>query len=162
MFRRIFSRVFAVCLVVTALTLSGCNLFGPDNFGSELGDLKGTWASASDGYEISDTKLIYKDDYGYGFTGTIKAVSNFTTKAGVIIVEYTAPPTGSAEYPYSPAGNFQGVYYQELTATTVQLANAYDPTGTETATLEAAKAKFTLDKAGDYVTWTIVAVQEKK
>jgi len=125
----------------------------------------GTWTSTyGDSYTITETYL----SYGYGaaieYAGTIRHAAAFSNTAGVIIFEYDDDhkPTYYAGYdpvtyepigdPLSLKGNFIGVYYQELTpGVSVKISGAYIDGGAEEPTLEAAKAAFTLDKEGDYV-----------
>jgi hypothetical protein len=144
MFRRIFSRVFAVCLVITALTLSGCNLNG------DVGSILGAWTSAAgDGYTINARTFVYDDGgYGFGYAGTIEEIVEINTSSGIIYFEYDDKPAGAA-------GAFNAIYYKDLTSTTVQLATAFnaDYTNPATATLEQAKAKFTQATAGDFVSF---------
>jgi hypothetical protein len=92
-------------------------------------------------------------------------VDNFTATSGVIIIKYTTAPT------YAPLlGDYFGIYYQSLTVTpasaSVQLANSitlgenYAPP--ETATLEAAKAKFTAARVSDFIIWDVVQPQGRE
>ncbi|MDR1972214.1 MAG: hypothetical protein LBQ46_09870 [Treponema sp.] len=94
--------------------------------------------------------MIYTSDWGYGFEGIIWHVEYYTADSGVIIVEYTVPPTA-----YTPPGNFQGVYFKELKANSVILGSAYTAadlgaTPVEVATLNEAMEKFKLDTIALY------------
>ncbi|MDR2747716.1 MAG: hypothetical protein LBB77_09765 [Treponema sp.] len=156
MFSKIFSRgkgVFArkalplflgLCFVIGAALFSGCSM-GNDGGASIYGE----WDSGYDGYTITPTDMIYRGYTDYGFGAKIRYVEYFTADSGVIIVEYTIPPTA-----YSPPGNFQGVYFKELTANTVRLGNAYTAadytTPVEVTTLELAKEKFKFDNIALY------------
>jgi hypothetical protein len=120
------------------------------NIWGELPDgLIGTWEFDNDNYyEIDGTSLKYVSIYesvNYGFEGEIKFVSNYDTSSGIIIFKYTSP-TDTAK-PYS------GTYYKELNASSVQLANAYNPdwTPADFATLSEANSKFTKGNVGNYV-----------
>ncbi|MDR1399242.1 MAG: hypothetical protein LBJ41_04905 [Treponema sp.] len=163
-----------VCLVIGALGFMGC-----DTGNEETGILTGIWSSGTDGYVITTTTLEYKgykdathpEWSDYSFTGTIKNNPDFTQKAGVIIVEYTDKPIyGTYNNDYTeltsgaaPTNSFMGIYWRDLTANSVLLANAYDQTDQETeqATLVAANTKFTLANADTLVTWAGVQPQKK-
>ena len=155
-----------VCLLIGALGFVGCDLLGktdetekPD-LGGNISALVGTWDSGSDSYTITTTTIVYDDgsngEWGFSYKGNICHVSNFNAVSGVVIIEYTEAPTSGT------SGNFIGIYYRDLTATTVKLANSYDPEGTETATLDTAKAKFTQGNADTLVSWTYVQPQTKQ
>jgi len=122
-----------------------------------IGEWSGEW---EDGYSIEAANLQYISDYGFGFTGTISQVSNFSDDSGVIIVNYTVPPSyeGYNENPYT------AVYYRNLTGASVQLANVTnlsDYSCADTATIEEAAAKFTLNDMADYVDWGFVSPYSK-
>ncbi|MDR1324492.1 MAG: hypothetical protein LBK00_00465 [Treponema sp.] len=165
-----------VCLVIGTLGFVGCDTGNKD----DPGILTGNWSSGTDGYVITNTTLTYQ---GYkdpthpewsdtNFAGTIENNPDFTQKSGVIIVKYTGKPTygtynddwteltGGAE----PTGEYMGIYWRDLTASSVALANAYDQaaTETETTTLDAATTKFTLANVDTLVTWTYVQPQAKQ
>jgi hypothetical protein len=126
--------------------------------GAELPQkLIGTWKAAyGDFYVLSKTSVSYNEkpgeEYGYGYTGTVEYINEFTETAGVIIIKYDdgGKPTG-----YTPPGDYIGIYYKEFTAQSVKMGVAagsppdYDPV--EKATLEEAKAAFTAGKEGDYI-----------
>jgi hypothetical protein len=144
--RKILPFVFA--LVMGALLFSGCKNEDDDPGGS-VSALIGEWTSGSDSYSIKGTTLNYTGYEGYSFESRIRYVYNFTGASGVVIVEYTTPPTA-----YTPLGNFQGVYYKELAGDTVKLGNAYTAADytipVEVETLAEAKEKFKLDNIALY------------
>ncbi|MDR2419503.1 MAG: hypothetical protein LBD79_10705 [Treponema sp.] len=169
--------LLGVCLVLGALGFVGCETGGDE----ENYSLVGVWSSGSDGYLISKNTLTYEgfkdlehpEWSDYNFTGTIKNNPDFTQKAGVIIVEYTKKPiygkynddwklTGGE----APTNSFMGIYWQELTTSSVRLANSYDSTDTETETeaesLDDAEKKFTQDNEGTLVNWTNVQPQTRQ
>jgi hypothetical protein len=128
--------------------------------------LIGSWRSDyDDGYVISDTALSYNAGYdsSFSFTGDIRYFKKFDDASGVIVIEYTAPPTYNAL-----PGAFFGIYYWGLTPARVYLANTteinsvppYAPP--ETATLEAAIAKFTQADKSQFVAESAVKVQKKQ
>jgi hypothetical protein len=132
----------------------------PD-IGGSISALVGTWASEyGDSYTITATSVSYDSGFGEdsSYTGTIRYVDNFTSVAGVIIIEYTKAPkygiyddnwnqTGSVDAP----GNFIGIYYKDLTSSSVSMGQAYKDGGAETTSLEAAKSTFTVGNAGTYM-----------
>jgi hypothetical protein len=127
-----------------------------------MNDFVGAWDSGTgDDYIITENTLTYNGYYSsFSFAGNIKAVIPANQFKGVIIVEYTTPPTGVSN-------NFMGIYYQNFYPTdqtpNVQLANAYDASETtETATLSEALVKFTNGAVEDYVTWGLVVPQKKQ
>jgi len=123
------------------------------------GLISNNWTSTGgDGYEITGTTLKYyystpDDPYYMFYEGTIHSVTNFNTSSGVIIVEYT-----DGTY-YDPDSNhFNATYYRDLSANSVQLAEAWDlstspASNAGTATLEEAKTKFTMGNEGNFVDW---------
>jgi hypothetical protein len=111
---------------------------------------------------LSYCSKIYTPALQEQFAGTIVYAQNFSSSAGIIIIEYTPghkqqwvdwskanPPTYMPLRNDQPAGNFYGIYFINLNSggTQVFLActndqnNNYGPT--EPTTLEQAKAKFT-------------------
>jgi hypothetical protein len=156
-----------VSLLVT-LAVSGCNLYGEvgGDYNNESNTLPpllaGAWTAfyagvPLDGYTITDTEITYGDGGAGGgsfdYTGTIRFVSNFDAASGVVIIEYTIPPS----YPGYNGLSFFAVYYRDLSAGSVRLANATtlsDFSAPDTATLEEAKAKFTRMSMGSYVDWS--------
>ncbi|MDR2111242.1 MAG: hypothetical protein LBP32_08025 [Spirochaetaceae bacterium] len=98
----------------------------------------------------------------FDFTGTIRFVSNYSPGAGVIIIEYE--PGKKPSYSQYNNGDFCAVYYQNLQADSVQLANAIDLSGMEapdTGTLDEAVAKFTRTNMGRFVNWSVVQPQRR-
>jgi hypothetical protein len=167
--KKYFLLFLGFCFLAPFLFFFSCELYGDlgDNSGNTEGSLPalltGTWSSGTDGYVISADTLSYDEGInggmGYSYTGTIRYVSNFTPAAGIIIIEYTAPPFWT-----EPPGSFFGVYYRNLTRTSVQLANSINPdrSAPETRTLEEAAAKFTQAREGDFVNWGIVQSQRRQ
>ncbi|GHV72814.1 hypothetical protein AGMMS49940_01160 [Spirochaetia bacterium] len=138
--------VFVLSLLMGALSLAGCK-DDSDGFiddGMLNSGLKGTWDSgAGDGYTITDSTMVYSstwDSVTTGFTGSIEYIYNFSETAGVIIVQYTVYDLGFG----AEVGQYQGVYFKDLTASTVKLGSAYasDYSVVEVATLAEAKEKF--------------------
>jgi hypothetical protein len=145
----------AFCFVVTLF--SGCDL---DDGNKNTGFIpEGTWSSEyDDGYTIENKTLTYTSSSGSGWTGTIiEAVDFVSESSGVLIVEYTTPPSGEysghrEEYQYT------GVYYQEYSAAEIKMADAWTPyvEGTpsyriEAETLGEARELFIEGNAGTHV-----------
>jgi hypothetical protein len=160
-------------LILPVLVFSGCDLYGKPG-GDDTNEpgtlplqLQGEWAfppeNPSEHYRIAADTV----EYGYGgaspmdFTGAIRFVSNYSADSGVIIIEYTTLKPSYDKYNGLP---FFAIYYQNLRADSVQLANATtfpDYSAPDTATLEEAKAKFTRGKMGSYVDWGVVQPQQR-
>ncbi|GHV18837.1 hypothetical protein FACS189493_8450 [Spirochaetia bacterium] len=148
------------------LVLSGCDIYG--KVGGDDGNipgglpfqLQGKWRSSpGDNYVITDTEITYDGGVGISggtnYTGTIRFVSNYSPDSGLIIIEYTVKPAYSG---YN-GKDFFAIYYKDLTANTMQMANATilgPNTCPDTATLEEAVEKFTRMQMGNYVDWSFV------
>ena len=130
--------------------------------------LRGEWVSIPPGsttpadyYVIEADTLQYVFDdpeWGnFGYKGNIRFVSNYSSSSGIIIIEYTQGVS-------DPGKSFAGIYYRNLTNSTVQLANAINPdySPADTATLNEAKTKFTRNKMDTYVSWGVVQPYTKK
>ncbi|MDR2602781.1 MAG: hypothetical protein LBC53_10105 [Spirochaetaceae bacterium] len=146
--------------------------------------LIGKWRSLpyenAEGYNISETLFEYQDGQEPGvwdisYKGVVRYVKSFDSKSGVIIIEYTGGGwpryteeghTISAWVGTPIPGPFFGVYYSNLVEDSVTLANSttldsippYKPP--ETASLEEAIAKFTLENRSRFVAG--VAVPQKR
>jgi hypothetical protein len=174
--RRFATRFALTCLLATLLFVS-CNT----ETGNENLSIAGSWAYSSEygteKYIITSSRL----EYGYngdGFKGAIRDLTYFIPSAGVIIVEYDAD--NKPEYwdysnhpavtgPHQPLGNFLGVYFINLSDTSVKIANASDIAGVdeyyrcEAATLNEAKEKFTDDNVSNFIfDWSMVQTQVKQ
>ncbi|WP_062328015.1 hypothetical protein [Treponema endosymbiont of Eucomonympha sp.] len=169
-------RIFALCLAASAALFVGCKNNVNDNSFADSHELNakliGEWKFEYEGgyelYAITTTTFVYggaSGEAGYSetFSGTIEYASNFSDN-GVIIVQSDNLP----DY-FGESGNqYLGIYYRDLTAKTVKIANptdlnhtdGYGPTATDT--LDGAKAKFTVDAAVDFVNWSMVQSQTKQ
>jgi hypothetical protein len=165
--------LYGFFFVFPVLFFFSCELYGKPggddtNIEGKLpSGLLGQWAfpkeNPSELYSITADTV----QYGYGngsspmdFKGTIRFVSNYSGDSGVIIIEYTDPPSYE-KYNDRP---FFAIYYWNLLPNSVQLANATtlpDYSAPDTATLEEAKAKFTRGKRGNYVDWGVVQPQQR-
>ena len=141
--------------VLLACFLGGCKTEVEDESSTGLPDgLLGKWvAGYGDNYVIAksgstETLKYYYDSTTLGSEGTIRDVTNFNSESGVIIVEYSSGLT-NADRP------FGAVYYLDFTGGTVSFNSAWDATAADydanTATLDAAIAKFTQASMGNYI-----------
>ena len=166
-----FLKTFPAFLLV--LFFAGCNLYGKvgedDVTQGALPELlRGEWVYIQPGLSVPAERftiegdIIQYDDYSGGdfsYKGKIELVSNFNEDSGVIIIQYTNPPS----YPLYNGNSFFGIYYRNLGSNSVQLANSINPdySAPDTATLEEAIQKFTLFNMGDYVNWGVVQPQTR-
>jgi hypothetical protein len=176
--RKIPAPLFCTFFAFTVILLfSRCELYGTaggddTNIEGALPYLlQGKWAYtppgseiASEVYTITAETIRYgyagDDNIGTNFKGTIRFVSNYSGGSGVIIIEYTEKPT----YALYNGLSFFAIYYRNLNADWVQLANAINPdqqSAPDTASLEEAVAKFTRMTMGNYVNWAVVQPQRR-
>ncbi|MCL2759425.1 MAG: hypothetical protein FWD22_04370 [Treponema sp.] len=159
---------------VLALVLGASLLFmgcPPDPDDEDLTSLlHGTWISQFDEKFVIDlnNNTIQHDYIGnypdFCFSGTIHEIVKLTNNgsAGIIFIEYT----NKAGWWGTGDGNFTGVYYNNLTDTTIVIANASEefPPGEyitpTTTTLAAAKARFTEGTIYDYFQWTSPCIKQ--
>jgi hypothetical protein len=175
-----FFRLLFLLLTGAALFFPGCDLYGrvgggdANIPGSLPFLLRGTWAytqpgdtASADQYIITETATGTAIEYGYDggssvfdYAGTIEFVSNYDSGSGVIIVKYD--PAKKPGYSQYNSGDFCAVYYRNLQAGSVQLANAInlsDKSAPDTATLDEAVEKFTRMKMSLYIDWGNVQPQ---
>jgi hypothetical protein len=138
---------------------------GCDTDGDDGGNLIGTWYGTGtpvDSYIISGDSITYDDGsdgmYGMSFAADIVQYSDFEDDSGVLIIEFTKNPNEGG------SKNFNAVYWRNLSADQVELANAAakaSPWDSSVDTLEEAETKFTKDDADDFVDWSQVAPYRK-
>jgi len=139
------------CLVL-ALAAS-ILLFSCDTNNKEPGVLHGIWESDIGDYyniDLVKDKIEYGGFDEYDFKGDIHEVVEFTGSSGIIFFEYTYK---GSYYVTAADGEFSGIYFMNLTSSTVEFSNPYDPVTMESPTavsLSAAKAKFTKNNLQDY------------
>ncbi|MDR1390001.1 MAG: hypothetical protein LBJ31_08500 [Treponema sp.] len=152
-----FLPVLILCGILAACELYG-EVGGDDTNipGSLPYLLQGQWAyGSSEKYTITATTIEYTYEGGppdYNYKGDIKFVSNYSADSGVIIIEYIIKPGYLA---YNDK-DFFAIYYRNLNANWVKLANAInlsDFTAPDTETLNEAIQKFTRTQMGNYVNW---------
>jgi hypothetical protein len=154
--RKPFALVLLFCLS-TGLLFTGCNT-EPEPEIVNTGFIPvGEWTdSFGGGYKIIASSLEYytaafeweEVTYpGENIKGGIKEAVNFSSDAGVLIVQVTSSTTTTQ------AGKFIGVYYKDYTASHVFLANAIDESYTIIVknTLAEAKNTFTVDNVETHV-----------
>ena len=126
--------------------------------GGNTPTLYGTWqgvvkpTNTPDTYTISATELRYDDNspaYNFEYKGSITKIVTFDNASGVIIIQYTEVPASQGT-----VGGYFGVYYRDLSAGTVKMANAYDLSQNaypSAASSGDADKMFTEGNAGKYV-----------
>jgi hypothetical protein len=157
--------VLAFCFVVTLF--SGCDL---DDGNKNTGFIpEGTWSSVWAGnagvdiYTVENKTLTYTstptDGTSSGWAGTIVDAVDFVSESsGVLIVEYTTPPSGDFAGVHGGDYQYTGVYYKEYSAAEIKMADAWTPyvEGTpsyriEAETLGEARELFTEGNVGTHV-----------
>ena len=167
--KRFLTGGFVLLAIIAIIT--GCNsdLEDDTNYPGVLPEgLTGKWVfNVDDYYEVIPVDgqigtLQYTsvwDGTDYGYEGIIRFISNYSESSGIIILEFTdGAPDASKP--------FTGIYYQNLNASTVKLANVinlkavaegdYANYCVDTETLEEAITKFTRGNSGKYVDWSNV------
>ncbi|MDR0451638.1 MAG: hypothetical protein LBH15_01185, partial [Treponema sp.] len=121
----------------------------PPSSNSILPGLIGAWTDSgeyngnkwTDDYIITATTLTHASSYSGISTGSIVYVYNFDNASGCLIVKYAED-------------NYNAVYFQSLTATSVTLGDAFDSNGenydSSVATLAEAIERFRPENAKDY------------
>jgi len=157
--RSVFTLAVMFCLL-TAFLFTGCTT--DDEYPVFIGISfipVGEWADDyGSGYNITASSLeYYTADTEWGGTtypgesikGGIKEVINFSSDAGVLLVQITESTTAGQ------AGKFIGVYYKDYTASHVFLANAIDGSSALILknTLAEAKNTFTVDNVDTHVAY---------
>jgi hypothetical protein len=156
----------------TSRTLAGITANPPSALDGEWRDVYNPGDGSYDGYifaingttgdvtyTLADLSGGQPNDYGLSFTADIIFTEYATTTnvndSGVMVIKFISAPYDAN------ADEFSAIYFRNLTATTVELANANAPldpededslhgTATET-TLAAALANFTWNNVDDYV-----------
>ena len=156
----LFKKSLVILVLAASFLLFSCSEPGDSEFYGMW--LDGKWYTQYDGYIIKMDELTLEyDDGGYGFDwkGDIGGVVLFNTNgtAGVILIEFTKKPV-DFDTQAEPAGDFSAVYFRNMTATGMELANVAEIDGgntiTSTAnTLTAAKSKYTAGAVGNFVSF---------
>jgi len=153
----------AVLVLFTALLFASCS-----SDVDSSGNLIGTWY---DGYahatiDASTMTIKYENSY----EGEIINSPDFTSAKGVLIIKFTKYWIGDySSYPnvtYTQTaiynGQFGALYWNELKSGSVKMADAYEAyTHVMFNNIQDAMTNFTMDKAGNYVDWSILAPFQK-
>jgi hypothetical protein len=156
------ARVFALCFL--SLCFFSCPMEGTVDGGGGSGtgnntapSLQGQWvgvvlpSNTPDTYTVTAAALEYDDHTGdpFEYSGAIAEIVSFSASAGVIIIQYTAVPPSQGN-----VGNFFGVYYRDLSSSSVRMANAWAASGgsyPQATTLQDAKNMFKEANVGAHV-----------
>jgi hypothetical protein len=189
--QRILVAAALLFFAVSIFIFTGCPMTDDSSGGGPGFDtrLAGTWemtyVGGGERNVITDTTYAYGSTDADGnftdvFAGELVYAYRFSDEAGIIIIEYTTGHkqlwSDYSDYPNvslldpQPAGNFYGIYYNNLTGgdpgDTVYLSNTSDQDNgngpTEEETLAAAKAKFTLGNMNKYIALDGTSPQTKQ
>jgi len=178
--KRVLVTLSVLLCLSAALVFTGCST-DPDD--SE--NLNGTWIYSSPGYSSSikinssAKTIVYEENY----EGDIVNSPDYAAVNGVLIVKFTKywetnwemiDPEGDFEdinnWTSTTAetdannGKFGAVYWRDLKAGSVRMADAYTNAGFThviLADLATAQTSFTLERAGEYVDWSITGTYTK-
>jgi hypothetical protein len=120
-----------------------------------------------------DNDAIDPPDWNFGFLGIVRAVNVFNgdTNRGAIIIEYLKGCVPIWDDDLKDGSHpFFGVYYRVLSPDLMQLANAVDLAAmyagkkyyTETAHLDEAIAKNTVENEAEFISWGVVIPQSRE
>jgi hypothetical protein len=154
-FKKALPVFLAFCFVVTLL--SGCAGGGAGDGGVIFGDW--SWSNSSFSYTVTITGNRVISTCGPYYEASIESITDSTAPYGVLIIKFIKyadwdnPPATDS---HANVGKYGALYWKDLTASSVYLADAY--TGFTHAlfdNLATAKANFTIDKTGDYIDWGV-------
>jgi hypothetical protein len=163
-----WSEVFALACLSVALLFSACQT--EDDM---AGYLDGVWINGYQGYitKITINTSMKTIEYEGSYEGTIENNVDFSSVNGVLIIKFTKywewiENDGewiSAENPNSDCiGHYGALYWKGLTANSVYMADAYE--GSNHIMFndpQDAQTNFTMDKAQDYIDWSVVGPYTK-
>ena len=150
--------------MLAAFLFTGCDT---GNGGSDVivgldSRLIGTWELSGEGwserYEITETHFTYTGFETWG--GSIAYAARFNNNTGVIIIQYDADKkqqwtNWTTMEDITPAGNFYGIYFRNLTQNSVVLSNTSDQADnwgpSETTTQQQAINRFTFDNMSNWI-----------
>jgi hypothetical protein len=179
--KRAVSLVLALGFVVGALLLAGCPMEDDDtsNLVSHWQNIyaEGTENEYITNIHITDTTVVYENSYEAAIVNS----PDFEAKYGILIIQFTkylAPDYTNwpaVEYQENPAnvGKYAGLYWNDLTSSSVKLADAYDKSQADPVTgsgavhkivddLETARSTFTDDAVSDFIDWSGVSPYNRK
>ncbi|MCL2764256.1 MAG: hypothetical protein FWD40_03110 [Treponema sp.] len=166
--RRKDAPVFAAVFIVV-LFFAGCQMEPEDS----TGNLHGVWINIyrDPGGEYPDfetTIIIDTENKTIEYTDSYNAIivnsPDFSSAYGVLIIQFTKYGDWGEEptTEHSNAGSYGAFYWRDLGINSVRMADAYEEWNHALAgTPEEAQEKFTNDKAGDYIDWSIVGIYTK-
>ena len=162
-----FYFTFFIILIMSLLIIS-CDI---DE--DETGNLNGTWINLyhdpSGEYEDFETKIIINTanktvEFAGSYEANITNSPNFSSANGILIIQFTKYGDWGEEpaTEHDNVGSFGALYWRDLGINSVKLADAYEDWDHAIYdTLEEAQAKFTIDRAGSYIDWSIVGFYTK-
>jgi hypothetical protein len=157
--KRVLPVFFALFIAAAALAFMGCKDESDDS-----GNLVATWKFGDyPSYVITADTIEYIGSY----TAVIISHSDFEASAGSLIIQFT----DYTKYEYGGApdyelissapdpdmiGKYSGVFWKELTPSSVYLADAWQdgPTHVTTDTPEEAQTTFAAENYGDFGLWS--------
>ena len=159
-------------LIALTLLFMGCSDGNSPNGASDSVSLNGTWNDDWGTMKINTSANTI--EYVGNNEGKIVNSPNYSAVNGVLIIEFTKyiemdysnwPEVTSAENPDN-IGKFGALYWRDLKSDSVYMAEAWamGSGGYEHVmyeTIEEARAAFTMDKAGEYVDWSILGIYTK-
>jgi len=165
---RSYAEVFAAIFVFVFLVTGCLKEPEPDPVDPGL-SLNGNWHSEYDAYIVNLINNTFEYDDGgwdFGFTGNIHEIVKFNNagSAGIVFIEYTIKPI-DWDTGIPPEGDFIGIYFRNLTTTTVEFAVPAENVSGDYITpaktsLANAKAAFTEGTTGDYISYWGVYVKQ--
>jgi hypothetical protein len=113
------------------------------------------------------------DDFHMRYFGIVKAVNTFYGKdSGAVIIQYLQHcfPNWDPDFPGPPPLSYFGIYYRVKGPDVIQMANAVvlgniplkKKYYTETATLEAAIARNSVENEGEFIAWGVAYPQDRE
>jgi hypothetical protein len=159
------TRMIVVLLACAALALGmlGCKTEADE----DTGNLVGTWKSPGEWgmtYVIAAGAIQAPDS---GYEGRIENTPDLTASNGVLIIKFTkyaASYGGTPSDTHANVGKYGALYWKDLTADSVSLADAYnkDYTHSMKSSLSDAQTAFALGNMGDYIDWSITTPYQKQ
>ena len=161
--RNVFT-LFALFCLSAFLLLAGCST-EPDE-----GNLHGTWVNVfrDPAGELPDfittikiNTSIMTIEYVGDYEGTIINNPDFSAVNGVIIIRFTKYGDWGEEptLEHENVGKYGALYWRDLGLNSVRMADAF--IGFDRAmfnTIGEAQINFTMDKASDYIDWSIIGI----
>jgi hypothetical protein len=157
-----------IFILLMILLLAGC-AEGGGGSSTATANLNGTWKD-NYGTTITINTSAKTIEYSNSYKGTIENTPKYTAVNGVLIIKFTkytdADYSNYPEVTYNEntenIGKYGALYWKDLTSNSVYMADAYTGyTHTMFGTLSEAQTNFTLDRAGNYIDWSITSPYTK-